>query len=180
MKNMRVWLSLVALGGLLSTGCFLISLQKQVVFLFDDPVTIAGPTTLGGVAVDLNSESDYADNKDKLKDVVDLALLGKVTNLSTSATTVEVWMVPNPGSLLTTETAVRAAGVKVWGPLSLAASEVKQINWNQSATLFSGRQALIGEIKGDGRFDLYAIGSGGAYNFRINKGALAVVLSAGK
>ncbi len=68
MKNMRVWLLLAALGGVLSTGCFLISLQKQVVFLFDDPVTIAGPTTLGGVAVDLNSVSDYEDNKDKLKD----------------------------------------------------------------------------------------------------------------
>ncbi len=180
MKNMRVWLLLAALGGVLSTGCFLISLQKQVVFLFDDPVTIAGPTTLSSVAVDLNEEEDYADNKDKLKDVVDLALLGKVTNLSTTATTVEVWMVANPGTPLTTATAVQAAGVKVWGPLSLAASEVKQINWNQSATLFSGRQALISEIKGDGRFDLYAIGSGATYNFRLNKGALAVVLSAGK
>ena len=180
MKNMRVWLVLAALGGVLSTGCFLISLQKQVVFLFDDPVTIAGPTALSGVAVDLNDVEEYADNKDKLKDVVDMALLGRVTNQGATATSVELWMVPNPGSLLGTQGAVEAAGVKVWGPLALAPGETKQINWNQSATLFSGRQALVNEIKGDGRFDLYAFGSGTAYNFRINKGALAVVLSAGK
>lgn len=180
MKNMRVWLSLVALGGLLSTGCFVLSLQKQVVFVFNDPLTVTGPTAMSSVVVDLNEVSDYKDNKDKLKDVVDLALLGKVTNLSATATTVEVWMVTNPGTPLTTEAAVRGAGVKVWGPLSLAGNEVKKINWNQSAQLFVGRQALINEVKGDGRFDLYAIGSGTVYNFKVNNGALAVVLSAGQ
>jgi hypothetical protein len=180
MKNMRVWFSLAVLGALLSTGCFLVSLQKLITFVFDDPVTIAGPTALYSVPVDLNTEEDYVDNKDKLKDVADLALLGRVTNLSTTATSVEVWMVASPGTPLTTESAVQAAGIKVWGTLSLGASETKTINWNESAKLFVGRQALINEIKGDGRFDLYAIGSGTAYNFRINKGALAAVLSAGQ
>lgn len=179
-KNIRLWLSLAVLGGLLSSGCFLVSLQKQVVFLFDDPVTVAGPSAMGGVAVDLNSVSEYEDNKDKLKDVADLALLGRVTNLTPTATTVEVWMVASPGTILTTESAVRAAGTKIWGTLSLAPNETKTINWNQSAQLFSGRQSLVSEIKGDGRFDLYAIGSGTAYNFRISRGALVAVLSAGQ
>jgi hypothetical protein len=178
MKNLRLWLVLATLGALLSTGCFLLTLQKQVVLLFDDPLTVAGPTALASAVVDLNTEEDYADNKDKLKDVADLALLGRVTNLTGTATSVEVWMVTNPGTPLTTETAVRAAGVKVWGTLSLAANETKTINWNESAKLFTGRQQLVSEVKGDGRFDLYAIGTG-AYNFRINKGALVVLLSVG-
>lgn len=179
-KNIRLWLSLTVLGALLSSGCFLVSLQKQVIFLFDTPVTIGGPSALLGVPVDLNSVDEYADNKDKLKDVADLALLGRVTNLSSTATSVEIWMVASPGTILTTETAVRAAGQKIWGTLALGPNETKTINWNQSAQIFTGRTALVNEIKGDGRFDLYAIGSGTAYNFRIANGALVAVLSAGQ
>ena len=88
-------------------------------------------------------------------------------------------MVATPGSLLTTDSAVRAAGQKVWGPLSLPGDGEVQVDWNRSAALFTGRQALIAEIKGDGRFDLYALGSGG-YAFQIDKGALIAVISAGK
>jgi hypothetical protein len=183
LKNLRLWLPGVMLAGLISAGCFLVSGQFIVTFDFAshgfDPLVVASPTTLAGVPVDLNLISEYKDHKSDLKDVVDLALLGKMTNLTGTATDVEVWMVANPSGILTTDTAVRAAGVRVWGPLTLPANGAVSINWNKSATLFSGRKALISEIKGDGRFDLYAIGSG-AYNFRVDKGALVAVISAGK
>ena len=183
LKNLRLWLPGVMLAGLISAGCFLISGQFIVTFDFAkqgfDPLIVASPTTLAGVPVDLNLISEYKDHKNELKDVVDLALLGKLTNLTGTATDVEVWMVATPGAILTTDAAVRAAGVRVWGPLTLPANGTVNINWNKSATLFGGRKALVGEIKGDGRFDLYAIGSG-AYSFRVDKGALVAVISAGK
>lgn len=50
---------------------------------------------------------------------------------------------------------------------------------DSSAGLFTGRAALIEEIKGDGRFDLYALGNNG-YSFRVDKGILMAVISAGK
>lgn len=182
MRNFRLWLPVAALAALTATGCMLISGQFVVTAPFSlyglDPLTVDSPTTLAGVPIDLNEVGDYADNKDKLKDVVDLAIVGKVTNLTGTATDVEVWMVANPGSPLTTETAVKAAGVKLWGALAVPANGSVQVDWNKSAALFTGRQALIAEIKGDGRFDLYAIGSG-AYNFRVNGGALIAVISAG-
>jgi hypothetical protein len=88
-------------------------------------------------------------------------------------------MVASPGgSLLTTDAAVRSAGTKIWGDFSLGASQTRQIDWTASSRLFVGRQALIAEIKGDGRFDLYALGSG-AYSFRVNNGALVAVIAAG-
>ena len=181
MKTFRIVTFALALAAV-SSSCFLTSGQFQIVADFPDPTTIAGPTALGGVAVDLNQYSDYSNNKDKLKNIEDLALLGQVANLTSSATSVEVWMVPDPGSsLLSTEAAVRAApgAARVWGAFALGPNETKKINWNQSATLFAGRQALVSEIKGDGRFDLYAIGAGGAYAFRIDKGAFVVLISAG-
>lgn len=183
MRNFRLWLPVAALAALTATGCMLVSGQFVVTARFSqfglDPLTVSSPTTLAGVPIDLNEVSEYADHKDELKDVVDLALVGKVTNLTGAATDVEVWMVASPGAPLTTETAVKAAGVKLWGPLAVPANGSVQVDWNKSAALFSGRQALITEIKGDGRFDLYALGSG-AYNFRVDGGALIAVVSAGK
>lgn len=183
MRNFRLWIPVAALAALTATGCMLVSGQFVVTARFSqfglDPLNVDSPTTLAGVPIDLNEVSEYADHKDELKDVVDLAIVGKVTNLTGAATNVEVWMVANPGVPLTTETAVKAAGVKLWGPLAVAANSSAQVDWNKSAALFAGRQALITEIKGDGRFDLYALGSG-AYSFRVNDGALIAVVSAGK
>lgn len=183
MKNFRLWFPVAALTAMMAAGCVLVSGQFIVTFDFADhgfdPLTVGSPTAMAGVQVNLNEVDTYADHKDKLKDVADLALVGKITNLSGTATSVEVWMVGAPGALLTTETAVRAAGQKIWGSLAVAGNGVVQVDWNKSAALFSGRKALIDEIKGDGRFDLYALGSGGAYAFRIDKGALIAVISAG-
>lgn len=184
MKNLRLWIPVTLLAALMTAGCMLVSGQFIVTFDFADqgadPLTVASASALSGVAVDLNTVSAYNDHKSDLKDVADLAILGKLTNLDAGAgLNVEVWMVAAPGSMLTTDTAVRAAGVKIWGPVTLAASGVKQIGWDESAALFGGRAALINEIKGDGRFDLYALGSGG-YHFKIDKGSLLAVIVAGK
>jgi hypothetical protein len=179
MKNLRLWFPVTAIAALMAAGCMLVSGQFIVTYSFADPLTITSPTTLAGVPVNLNEVGEYKDHKGDLKDVADLALVGNVTNLTGTATAIEVWMVASPGSLLTTDTAVRSAGAKVWGSLSVPASGTVKIDWDKSAALFTGRKALIDEIKGDGRFDLYMLGTG-AYSFRVNKGALIAVISAGK
>jgi hypothetical protein len=179
MKNFRLWFPATALAALMAAGCVLTSGQFIVTFDFDDPLTVTSPTALAGVPVDLNTESDYSDHKEDLKDVSDLAIVGNITNLTGTATSVEVWMVADPGSLLTTDAAVRGAGQKIWGALSVPGNGTVHIDWNKSAELFTGRKALVDQVKGDGRFDLYALGTG-AYSFRIEKGALIAVIAAGK
>jgi len=180
--NFRIIAPAAALAALMAAGCVLVSGQFVVTYEFADfgydPLVVSSPTALTGVEVNLNDIGDYSKHKDKLRDVVDVALVGSVTNQTGAATSVEVWMVPTPGPLLTTETAVRAAGVRLWGPLELPAGATVRITWNRSAELFVGRKALIDQIKGDGRFDLYAIGTTATYSFRVDKGALIAVLSA--
>ena len=171
-------------GALMASGCMLVSGQFVVPVEFADfgadPLTVTGATALSSVAINLSTVDEYNDHKDELKDVVDLAILGKITNLDSGANlAVEVWMVRTPGSPLTTDALVRGAGVKIWGPVTIAASGIKNIGWDESAGLFTGRAALIEEIKGDGRFDLYALGNNG-YSFRVDKGILMAVISAGK
>ena len=179
MKRFRFWASTLSLAALMSAGCFLVSGQFTVVFEFDSPINITSPTAVLGQRVDLTTVSEYEDNKDKLDSVADLALLGQFTNTG-AATTVEVWMVAAPGTPLTTDASVRAAGTRIWGPFTLGAGESVSIGWDQSAKLFVGRQALVDEIKGDGDFSLYALGTTPTYSFRIEKGAMVAVISAKK
>ena len=184
LKHLRLWLPGVALAMLVSTGCLLISGQFVVSYSFKDhgydPLTINSSVAVAGVPADLNAISAYKDHKKELKDVVDLALVGNITNLdNTAPVTVEVWMVAPPGALLTSDAAVRAAGQRVWGPLTVTAGGTKIVGWDESAKLFAGRQLLVNQIKGAGKFDLYALCSGG-YHFQLSKGALIAIIAAGK
>jgi hypothetical protein len=181
----RVRLALGALLALAASGCLLLSGQFVVTYDFAahgyDPITVNSSLAVVGVPVDLNQVSEYKDHKKDLKDVSDLALVGAITNLDGSASTdVEVWMVASPGSSpLTTDASVRSSGVRIWGPLHLAPNETRNIGWNDSAQLFSGRAALVDEIRGDGRFDLYALGNNG-YHYRVSHAAVIAVIAAGK
>lgn len=173
----------LALGlGLMTAGCILTSGQVQIAF---DLVgfTADSATGIDGETIDLNDESEYADNKDKLKDLSDLAVLGKFTNNSATAVNVEVWMTTTPSSHTTT-TALMADPtlVKLWGPFAVAGSATKIIDWNTSAQLFTtaGKAALLNQAKTDGNFSVYAVGpAGAAYDFSVANGALVLVIDVG-
>lgn len=183
MKTLRFALPLLALAGLLSSGCILTSAQIMATYDLPNPFTVVNTSALQKVDVDLNTIGDYADNKDKLKDVADLALLGKFINKTGSpALGVNVYITPgvtnhaDAASVIADPTAV-----KVWGSFNLpAGASTTVINWDDSAALFgSGKSALINEIKGDGKFTLYAVCTTGTYNIEIQNGALVVVLDGG-
>jgi len=173
----------MALGlGLISAGCILTSGQVQI--SFDLPnFTASSATGIDGTTIALNTEKEYKDNKDKLKDLSDLAVLGKFTNNSSTPVNVEVWMTTTPSTHLT-ESALMAdpTRVKVWGPFQVAGSATKVIDWNASAQLFTvaGKAALLSEAKGDGNFTLYAVSPASTvYDFSVANGALVLVIDVG-
>lgn len=182
-KRLRLILPAAALLGLVASGCLLLSGQFVVSYRFADhgmdPLIVNSAATLTGVPVDLSTNSTYKEHKGDLKDVVDLALVGKLSNTAGSSSNIEVWMVADPGTPYTSDAAVRANGQRVWGPLTLAAGESREIGWNDSAKLFTGRKLLVDQIRGDGRFDLYAVATGG-YAYRLDHGVLIAVIAAGK
>jgi hypothetical protein len=130
------------------------------------------------VDVDLNTIGDYKDHKNDLKRVDDLALIGDFKNNTGSTASVEVWLVPS-GALALTSAQLTAQGVRLWGPLSVAAGGTEHVDWNRSASLFVGRQSLINEIKGDGHFSLYVIANG-TFDVTVTKGAVIAVIGAAK
>jgi hypothetical protein len=180
MKSLR-WLILGLGLGLLASGCILTSGQIQINFDLDD-VSITS-TGLVAAPITLSEEQEYTDNKDKLKALSDLALLGKITNNTALPLNVEVWFTPAV-TAYTTETALKAdpTALRIWGDFALAPNQTKQIDWNESAHLFTkaGKDALLKEAKdGDGDFSLYAVGTSGIYDFDVKNGALVLVLDAG-
>jgi hypothetical protein len=177
---------IAALGlGLMSAGCILTSGQVQIDFDLPN-FSATSPTGIVGTTIDLNTEKEYKDNKDKLKDLSDLAVLGKFTNNSATPVDVEVWMTTTT-STYTDATLMKAdpTAVKLWGPFQVAGSATKTIDWNASAQLFTvaGKAALLNEAKGgslgDGKFTLYAVGAAGTYNFSVANGALVLVIDVG-
>ena len=179
MKTIRTVVPSLLLAALVSTGCWLISGQWVVDYHFATPLHVIN-SALSKVAVDLNTVSLYNDHKKDLKDVVDLALVGDIHNNGGASTNVEAWIVPAGGTNFVTASAVRAGGSKLWGPLTVGAGATVKVDWNKSAALFSGRKLLVDEIKGDGVFDLYVIGSVDPFDFTLTNGVLLAVVSAGK
>ena len=186
MKSMRWILPGLALAALLGSGCILISAQILAKYGLQNPFIVDNtgiPDQVYREDVDLNTVKDYSDNKDKLKGLSDLALVGKFSNESGPACSVELWITAASTSF-TTGTAVKGGATKLWGPFSLgAASDSKTIGWDDSAKLFNtaGKNVLINEIKGDGKFTIYALVNGtGSNKIEVDNGAIILVLSAGK
>jgi len=182
-RHVRAAIAVTLLALPLAAGCILTSGQFLVNFDLTDPLLVASPIQIARVDVDLNTIGAYNDHKEDLSDLVDLALVGEITNNSASvAVDVEFWMTPATTTHLSAA-AVRGdpAAVPLWGPFALAPSETRRIGWDQSAGLFRGRAELLAQVKGDGQFTLYVLGPQAAtqYNFSIAHGVLVLVIDAG-
>jgi hypothetical protein len=189
MRHLRLLalvLPLTLCGCLLTTG--------QIAIDFDlGTVNVTDPDNLVAEQVDLNTIQDYVDHKDDISGVSDLALLGEITNnLGSLSKTggktvlggdptlfVEAYITPTTTNY-DTDTEVRANAVKLWGPLLVPPGATVNIDWDNSAALFSfaGKGTLINEIKGDGVFTIYVLGSSGFYDFTVTNATLVLTLEA--
>lgn len=182
MKTLRAGLAAALLAALVSAGCLM---SGQITFSYDldSPIDASSATTIYAQQVDLNQEEDYADNKDKLEALVDVAFLGTFTNTGAAVVDVVVYMTPAQTSH-TTDAALAADITKklVWGPFKLNPGESKKIGWDESAKLFdkAGFNAISAEVLGDGSFTLYAAGKVAPYSVRVTKGVAVMTIDVKK
>ena len=179
----------LALVAVLASGCIITSAQVLAHFDLPNPVHIDASDDSELIYVDLEDDvgSDYTDNKDKLEDVIDLAVLGTFTNTGDQAGQVTVYISPG-NTNYTNGTEVIANATQLWGPASIGAAgsadATVTIGWDESAALFSpdGKQILIEEAKGDGEFTIYTVGTANApgYDIQITDGKVVLVLDAGQ
>lgn len=172
MHVIRRGMPLLALAALAAAGCMLTSGQFAVTYGLPDPITV-NSSLVETFDVDLNTVSEYNDHKDQIKRVEDMALVGKFTNNGASEAQIEVWLVRDPSAIGPPQ----QNGTRLWGPLTLAGHASEKVDWDRSAALFDGRQALIDEVKGDGNFRLYIVTTG-LVSVTVTKGSLIVVVGA--
>lgn len=178
MNNLR-WILPALLIAFAAPGCILTS--GQILIDFDlGTINVTSPTGLVGEQIDLNTNDDYEEHKDKLKNIVDFAVLGTINNTGGTDLMPEVWITADLTSY-TDETTVKANGIKLWGGILVPAGGSAAVDWNTSAALFTaaGKALILSEAKGDGNFTLYVMGASGTYQFNITNGVLALVIDAG-
>ncbi len=188
MRGLRTVLLSLALGAVTLTGCFITQAQIMAFFELSNPFTIGPPpeNPVHRELVDLNTIDDYADNKEDLEGLSDLAVVGTFTNVTplgptNTGGTMEVWITADDTNLTDPTT---GGAVKLWGPKSIGPNpDAVTITWDESAALFTkaGKDLLIQEIKGDGIFTAYVYTTGGAaaQSFRVDDGGIILVLSGG-
>ena len=179
MKPMKLLVPALVLV-LAAAGCILVS--GQFLVDFDLPnFQATTSSTLVAEDVDLNTNDDYDEHKEDLKAIVDIAVLGRVTNNDATPVGVEVWMTAG-NTDYTTSTEVTTNATKLWGPFVVNGNATKTVDWNESAALFTapGKAMLLNEVKGDGQFTLYAIGNTTTYDINVDNGVLAITLDFGK
>ena len=173
MNVLRRTVPLLALAALAAAGCMLTSGQFVATYDLPDPITVR-QNLVESFDVDLNTVSEYNDHKAQIKRVEDVALVGAFTNNGASAAHIEVWLVADASLPVGPP---QQNGVRLWGPLTVAGNATERVDWDRSAALFAGRQALIDEVKGDGHFRLYVI-TDGVVSVTLTKGSLIVVVGA--
>ena len=178
MNNLR-WILPALLIAFAAPGCILTS--GQILIDFDlGTIDVTSPTGLVGEQIDLNTNDDYEEHKDKLKNIVDFAVLGTINNTGGTDLLPEVWITADL-TPYTDETTVKANGIKLWGGILVPAGGSAAVDWNTSAALFTaaGKAMVLNEAKGDGNFTLYVMGASGTYQFNVTNGVLALVIDAG-
>jgi hypothetical protein len=186
MKKLHVLILAVALLALTGADCFITSAQVLATFDLPNPVVIDASDNMEEILVDLSSIDDYEEHKDKLEGLTDLAILGTFVNTAGPAGTVEVYISADHNATFADAAAVVAGATRLWGPASIGAAGTPEgtvtLGWDESAALFdtAGRDLLIDEAKGDGRFKIFTVGTpGGTYEIEIQDGFLVLVLDGG-
>lgn len=180
MKALLRILVLASLCAVMASGCRLVSGQVFAHYNLPNPFVL-NSHGFDHMTVDLNTIAEYVKHKSKIERIEDLALVGKFVNVGGQAGSVEVFITPGVTNLADAA-AVRASATKLWGPASMPAGAggVREITWDESASLFTaaGKQILLNEAKGDGVFEIYALGTVGQYQIEVRQGALILIIAA--
>jgi hypothetical protein len=136
----------VVMGGCLLSG--------TVVFVYD----LSGFARVGNqmsvTLVNLATNSDYQDNKDKLKSVDAVSVAGDLINNSASEAAAEIWISDNE---YTTPAQVRANATRIFLSPTIAPHDTLALNWSDGMSHIENFSVMQDQIKGDGQFFVYGL-----------------------
>jgi hypothetical protein len=138
----------IIIAGCLASG--------TVVYVFDLVGGWASNGSMQWRQVDLSDNSDFQDNKDKLKSVDAIVLVGDIINLGASDLTADIYISDN---LYILPEQVIANATQIFTSPTVPAQDTLHINWNDGMNYIMNLSTLEDQVKGDGQFYIYAISS---------------------
>ena len=161
----------VFVGGCLTTG------QIKVHENFGDGVTHNADTY--SYDLDMNTNSDYVDNKDKVKSVDAVAIVGVVKNNLQTEIQAEIYISDDPNLETAVEIMDPKNATRVFVSPTIPGNGKLTINYTNGLAHMENTQAIIDQLFGDtadGMFTIYAIGSAANFDFEY-KAEVVVTLT---
>jgi hypothetical protein len=156
----NILIAIALLIPIIIVGCVLTSGTK--VFSVELSGWSSIPSQMQWKYIDVaNESSDYQDNKDKLKSVDEVALVGYVVNTSPSEAYTKIYISDN---LYTTPTQVETPGnsTLMFDSPAIAAGDSLYLNWSDALAHVQNLSVLRDQLLGDGQFYVYAIPTNGS------------------
>lgn len=127
--------------------------------------------------VSLSDNSDFEDNKDKIKSVDAISFAGSIINYGNAENRGEVYF-SNVGTY-TTAAEVRSNATRIFVSPAVPAGDSIFIDWGEGASHFENLSVLVTELKDeDADFYLYGVAEETPFNMYFNV-ALVVTMTAG-
>lgn len=167
----------VSVLALLVTGCFLVSGTLRIEHDFKQGPQHSTGQNVKELAVNLNDNSDFKDNKDKIKSVDEVGFVFQAINNLAFGATGQIYASKTPVTPLTAA-AVRAGATLVLTGLTLNAGPgvATNVTYDESLSHEVNQSTLAALVK-EGTFYLYGIASEADFDITIQKNSAIIVVT---
>ncbi len=146
-----------------------------IIIIYDIAEFISSSTGMEKVEVDLTTNEDYQDNKDRIKSIDQVTVTGTFTNLESDTTQAEIWLA-DTGEYTDPDT-VREYAVRVFTSPSIPGNSAIFISWSDGLSHVENLGALkdAAEV---GQFWLYGLANDTTFTVRFEI-TLVITMTAG-
>jgi hypothetical protein len=171
------YFAVAALALFLLSGCDLVGGQLRIVqdVIPPNPSHQATDQSIGVIGVDLSTNKDFQDNKDKIKSVDEVGFVFRVQNNLSTPATGRIYMTATPLVLPSLGTLQQQATLVLDG-LALPGNGTLDVPYDQSIALQKNRDLLHAQLK-TGTIYLYGAAEGAPFNVTIDQLTVVLVLN---
>ena len=154
------------------TGCVA---SGTVIIVFDIDEFVSSSTGMEVVEVDLTTNSDYNDNKDKIKSIDQVTVAGTLTNLESVDNQAEIWLAYT--GEYDTPAEVRDNATRIFVSPVIPGDDDLLINWADGLSHIENLDALKDAAEA-GHFWLYGLAADSPFTVRFRI-TLVITMTAG-
>ncbi len=146
-----------------------------VIIVFDIDEFVSSSTGMEVVEVDLTTNKDYNDNKDKIKSIDQVTVVGTLTNLESTDNQAEIWLAYT--GEYDTPAQVRDNATRIFVSPVIPGDAELFIDWSDGLSHIENLNALKDAAE-DGHFWLYGLAADSPFTVQFNI-TLVITMTAG-